>query len=365
MKPLRKTWLAPAALAVVVSVAGCGGGNSNTASMPTQTYAVTATFYEPETQADNTVFAGTFTFNPNDRTVSNLTGTLTESMSGTPMTTVALGYQLSSTSDGKGGTLVSAFHLNSTEVFAGGGFAAASGPTTYGNGNAYVTLDINVGNTVTGPSAAQLTLISYADCTSGGMMGTACMTGKSGGGSMGGYPLLEALGETSSTLATYSITATFYEPQTQPDNTVFMGTFQLDSGTGTVSGLSGVLTEAMTGTPMKTVPLTYQLSSLSDGSGGQLVSAFHLNSTDVFSSGGFAAASGPTTYGNGNAYITLDINVSSPLAAPTSAQLARTSYADCTAGGMMGTACMTGLAGGGSMGATPMAETVMEIAPAL
>jgi len=78
-------------------------------------------------------------------------------------------------------------------------------------------------------------------------------------------------------LTSYQIKATFFEPDTQPQDTIFTGSFTLNSTTLTVSGLSGLLTESMTGPPMITVPLTYQLSSVSDGSAGLLVSSFALN----------------------------------------------------------------------------------------
>lgn len=167
------------------------------------------------------------------------------------------------------------------------------------------------------------------------------------------------------TLTTYNVTETFYEPMTQPDNTIFTGTFTFDSTTDTISGLTGSLTESMTGTPMATVPLSYQLSSVSDGQGGELVSVFALNNTNVFSGGGFASGKGiDVTYGNDNAYATIDVNVSNPTAALSSAQLNLLSYADCTSGGLMGGKyCMTGIAAGGSMMGVPQSEVVTQAVP--
>ena len=47
--------------------------------------------------------------------------------------------------------------------------------------------------------------------------------------------------------ATYQITATWYEPQTQPKNSIFEGSFVYDEDTHEVSGLTGMLSESMTG----------------------------------------------------------------------------------------------------------------------
>lgn len=165
-------------------------------------------------------------------------------------------------------------------------------------------------------------------------------------------------------LTSYNVTETFYEPMTQPDNSIFTGSFTLDSTTNTVSNLTGTLTESMTGTPMATVPLAYQLSAVSDGQGGQLVSTFALNTTNTFYGGGFAPGSGfYTGFGSGtyygypganlsNAYAMIYINLANPTGALTQAQIDKLAYADCTMLGMMGATCMTGttVAGYGSIG---------------
>jgi hypothetical protein len=54
-------------------------------------------------------------------------------------------------------------------------------------------------------------------------------------------------------ISDYSVVLTLYEPQTQPNNSIFTGRFTLDSTTRSVSGLTGSLTESMTDSPMRTV----------------------------------------------------------------------------------------------------------------
>ena len=191
-------------------------------------------------------------------------------------------------------------------------------------------------------------------------------------------------------LTNYNVVETFYEPETQPNNSIFTGTFTFDSTTETVSNLTGSLTESMTGgaatlmgsgaygtVPMTLVPLTYQLSAVSDDLGGLLVTAFALNTTNTFRGGGFAPGSGYTHYygfptatnpasgGVGNAYAMIDINLSDPTAALTTGQINLLAYADCTAGGMMGPVCMSGttVAGYGvvgSMGGYPVSEVITK-----
>ena len=173
----------------------------------------------------------------------------------------------------------------------------------------------------------------------------------------------------------YSVVETFYEPDTQPNNSIFVGTFTLDATTGTVSNLQGRLSESMTGgaTPypgdtMTWVPLQHQLSSVPvtmDGATGLLVTTFNLATTDTLSSSasfggadGFSPGTGMGLYfgypgpNPGNAYARIFVNLSDPTAAPTQAQIDKLAYADCTPGGMMGATCMTGTssAGYGSVG---------------
>ncbi|MBZ4212044.1 MAG: fibronectin type III domain-containing protein, partial [Rhodoferax sp.] len=171
-------------------------------------------------------------------------------------------------------------------------------------------------------------------------------------------------------LTSYQVKTTFFEPDTQPNDTIFTGNFTLNSTKQTVSGLAGLLTESMTGPPMLTVPLAYQLSVVNDGQGGLLVTSFALNATNTFAEGGFAAGSEGMYYGwpsakhpgapggVGNAYVTIYVNLANPLAALTPAQVNKLAYADCAPGGMMGDTCMTGYWGRGTMGGYPVAQTI-------
>lgn len=170
-------------------------------------------------------------------------------------------------------------------------------------------------------------------------------------------------------LTNYNVTATFFEPDTQPQNSIFTGSFTLNSTTQAVSNLAGLLTESMTGPPMVKVPLTYQLSAVSDGLGGLLVTSFALNSTNTFSEGGFAASSeglyygypratSPAAGGAGNAFATIYVNLANPGAALTQVQINKLAYGDCFAGGMMGDTCMTGYWGRGTMGGYPVSQTI-------
>ena len=171
-------------------------------------------------------------------------------------------------------------------------------------------------------------------------------------------------------LINYKVEAVFNEPQLS-FNTVFTGSFVYNSVTHAISGLSGSLTEAMTGdgsdpSTMDTVPLTFQLASSSDGNGGLLVSAFANNSTNVFKGGGYATG-GFQYYdrpraNTHNAYVTIDVKLNSdPYKLSAPADLSKLAYGDCAAGGMMGNTCMTGHVLGGTMGAKPFSETIQAV----
>lgn len=170
-------------------------------------------------------------------------------------------------------------------------------------------------------------------------------------------------------LTRFNVTARWFEPDTQPNDSIFTGSFTLNSTTQSVTGLAGSLTESMTGPPMQTVPLRFQLSSVSDGAGGLLVTTFALNTTNVFAEGGFPASSeglyfgypsttNPSAGGAGNAFATIYVNRANPTAAPTPAQINQLAYGDCFAGGMMGDTCMTGYSGIGTMGGYPVAQSI-------
>lgn len=138
-------------------------------------YNVTEAFNQVYSTND-TIFTGTFSFDDVTKTVSNLTGSLSQVMSSNT-TFRQLTYQLSSVYDATlGGLLVTTFFQNSTNVFSGGGFATG-GTRTYGNQNAYATIFVNTTDPTAPLTPAQNYKLAYADCTSGGLMGSTCMTG--------------------------------------------------------------------------------------------------------------------------------------------------------------------------------------------
>lgn len=184
----------------------------------------------------------------------------------------------------------------------------------------------------------------------------------------------------------YDVVETFREPATQPNDTIFTGSFTFNSTTGVVSALAGNLTQSMTGgcaslagcagsygsVPMTLVPLRHQLRSqpvVLGGVAGLLVTSFALTTTNTFftiagSDGwspsvgvdvggvyfGFPTAPNPASGGVGNAYAMVFVNTTDPTTPLTQAQINRLAYADCTSGGMMGAVCMTGTAAAGYTG---------------
>ena len=193
----------------------------------------------------------------------------------------------------------------------------------------------------------------------------------------------------------YRVVETFHEPMTQPNDTIFTGSFAYDSIGEMVSDLEGSLTQSMTkpdpacvpggmgsgkscfGGPMTTVELKHQLSAervTIEETEGLLVTTFALPTTDTFDGGGFApggteyfglseGAPNPNAGGTGNAYAMIFVNLADPTAALSQAQLDRLAYADCTAGGMMKNTCMTGttVAGygrTGTMGGYPISQVI-------
>jgi len=219
-------------LSIIGSVLAIAGAQAAQAAVTT--YNVTQTYHQVHSslvaKGNNTIFTGSFSFDDVSQTVSNLTGSLTQSMTGdtlgvvtgtvTPMTTLPLQYQLSSVYDATlGGLLVTSFYQNTTDVFAGGGFASTGtmgAVYTYGNQNAYATLFVNTTDPTAALTQAQINKVAYGDCTDGGLMGmgaakTICMAGwvkltndvpSPGGTMMGTYPI------------TQSITAAVPEPET-------------------------------------------------------------------------------------------------------------------------------------------------------
>jgi hypothetical protein len=175
---------------------------------------------------------------------------------------------------------------------------------------------------------------------------------------------------------TFDVLTTFREPDTQPRDTLFTGSFVLNSTTGTISGLSGQLTESMTGNAvgdapyydMTLVPLAYQLKTWSDPAlGGSFVAAFAKNTLSTFTTlaggdgwspesgiangGIYAGFPGPHAASTQNSYVLIFVP-DNPFAALTPAQIDELAYADCAPGGMMGAVCMTAtsIAGHGSTG---------------
>ncbi|MBF4988179.1 PEP-CTERM sorting domain-containing protein [Methylophilus sp. 14] len=196
------------------------------------------------------------------------------------------------------------------------------------------------------------------------------------------------------TVSTYNVTTTWFEPDTQPKNTYFVGSFTYDSATKTITGLAGQLSEAMTGSTnynpgtgvngaddMTWLSLNHQLVSWYDASlGGTFAATFKNTSTNTFWTGlggnGWSPASGvaaggiyygfPSAKGNpGNAYALIFVP-DNPLTALTQTQINKLAYADCAAGGMMGATCMTGtsVSGYGAVGTMsgyPLAQTISAV----
>lgn len=180
----------------------------------------------------------------------------------------------------------------------------------------------------------------------------------------------------------YNVTTTWYEPDTQPNNSIFIGSFDYDMVTHAVTNLQGVLSESMDPAyNMTWLALGYQLASWHDATlGGTFAAAFAKNSTATFFNntwtpedgvtfgGTFAGYTSPFTWAADyktsiqNAYALIFVP-DSPLAALTQPQLNKLAYADCTPGGMMGPTCMTGTSATGygnvgTMSGYPISQTI-------
>lgn len=201
----------------------------------------------------------------------------------------------------------------------------------------------------------------------------------------------------------YNITTTWFEPQTQPKNTIFEGTFTYDEHTHAVTGLQGMLSESMTGmnpASMVWLPLTYQLATWYDASlGGTFAAVFKNSTTNTFCDTALCGSPadnwspqtglGPDLDGAGAIYAGFPVKANNPgnayalifvpnlpTAALTQPQLDKLAYADCTptapggmmaGGGMMGSTCMTGTSlagygGVGTMGGYPVAQSITAAA---
>lgn len=199
-----------------------------------------------------------------------------------------------------------------------------------------------------------------------------------------------SMGNAQAAVASYDITTVFYEPDTQPNDTLFIGSFDYDSVSRTISNLQGKLSESMTGgstgypnDSMTWLDLSYQLVSWYDATlGGTFAASFKNNSTNTFWTGlggdGWSPAAGveaggvyygfpKATLNPGNAYALIFVP-NDPLAALTQAQIDKLAYADCAPGGMMGAVCMTAttVAGYGSVGTMsgfPVSQTITAAVP--
>ncbi len=212
--PITVTGLTPQTAYTYTVVAANGAGSSAAASTGSLNfYKIVETFHEPMTQPNDTIFTGSFTYDATNHTVSNLTGSLTQSMTkpagcsgmmcygSISMTTVALNNQLSAvpvTLGGVVGLLVTTFALNTTDTFDGGGFAPGGtqyfglSSSTPNNNNAYAMVFINLADPTTTALQAQIDKLAYADCTPGGMMMSSCMTGTT----VAGYGVLGTMSGT-------------------------------------------------------------------------------------------------------------------------------------------------------------------------
>lgn len=187
------------------------------------------------------------------------------------------------------------------------------------------------------------------------------------------------------TTATYNVTTTWFEPDTQPRDSIFTGSFTFDDVSHTVTNLHGLLSESMTGTnasDMTWLTLGNQLASWYDaGLGGTFAATFKNADTATFYSGTWRPEDGIAVAGTYAGYISPfkpGINASnayalifvpdSPLTALTAQQLSKLAYADCAPGGMMGSTCMTGtsVAGYGAIGTmsgVPYSQTITAAVP--
>lgn len=175
-------------------------------------------------------------------------------------------------------------------------------------------------------------------------------------------------------VVTYNVTGVFAEPATEVGYTEFVGTFNWDALTQTVSGLKGTMNSSMYPTddinpkPPQTYPLMHLNYQLAQSVDGDIVTAsvFLENTTNVFAGGGYPTTANKAFYygfqdgntRNYNAYFTFAFDKNTMTGIVDSIV-----YADCTKGGMMGPTCMTGhnLPGKGSMGAFPLSLTITKV----
>ncbi len=208
---MKKTAIAAALLALAAATPVAHAGTS--------TYNVITTWYEPDTQPNDSIFKGSFTYDNVTHSVTNLHGILSESMTGDStgypndsMTWLTLSNQLVSWYDTNlHGTFAATFLNTNTATFfpyKGDNWSPTAGVKSGGvyfgfpddsanPGNAYALIFIP-DNPVTQLTQAQINKLAYADCSPGGMMGATCMTGtsKSGYGAIGtmsGVPVSQTI----------------------------------------------------------------------------------------------------------------------------------------------------------------------------
>lgn len=198
------------------------------------------------------------------------------------------------------------------------------------------------------------------------------------------------LGSSAAQAATYNVTTTWLEPETQPNDSIFIGSFDFDAATKTVSNLKGILSESMTGNDnagypndtMTWLSLDYQLKSWYDADlGGTFAATFRNTNTTTFSTDidsmpddewrpgyGIIYAGWPNKGANpGNAYALIFVP-DAPLTPLNQAQIDMLAYADCAPGGMMGATCMTGTSNSGygmtgTMSGYPVSQTITAAVP--
>lgn len=228
---------------------------------------------------------------------------------------------------------------------------------------------------------------------------------------LGALSLIAAASTANATVTTYNVTQNYnqvvYNSSHPTWDTVFTGSFSFDSATNTISGLTGKLSQAMLGEPTpgasNWIDLTYQLSSVTDGTDGLIVTVFRNNSVNTFdpsyagsatpgpafsgvtfgSNGKMGAVytygypySLPTPYGAQNAFASIYVPLADPTMALTLPQIDKLAYGDCTAGGLMpttgtGTKCMAGwvafdlngnrIPGGTMQGTLPITQTITAV----
>ena len=185
--------------------------------------------------------------------------------------------------------------------------------------------------------------------------------------------------------ATYDVVTTWHEPETAPNDSIFVGSFDYDSATKTVSNLQGQLSESMTGDMVNGYPndsmvwltLDHQLVSWYDGAlKGTFAATFKNATTTTFFGGTWTPEDGvaiggiyagwPGGANPGNAYVLIFVP-DNPLSALTQAQIDKLAYADCAPGGMMGAVCMTGTSidgygAVGTMSGYPVSQTITAVA---